>query len=278
MTEGTLKCCQHMEMNVFCLCTWSDLSCFSPSYITARAPGLSLYRAGILYLEPDLYTNTHTAREGAMRPPPLPPLPAAAIASNIISFPHFNVLLRTTFKERRIEELVEAIVVSKARVGMGGLTFSWSIQSIQTIQRCIIFFYLFVSHLSHFQVAILISFPLLPPCQVWDMLLNSIDALQTLWTPKRDPPRKGGETENNSFFSLSLSLCFFVLRLLESSLLNAEVKEGEILPPTIQRLMKGYNKYLRPFFDSKGAADTCSHGNDRTPRGNLCLGESKTGS
>ncbi|KAI3362961.1 hypothetical protein L3Q82_011640 [Scortum barcoo] len=37
--------------------------------------------------------------------------------------------------------------------------------------------------------------------------------------------------------------------MLESSMLNAEVKEGEILPPTIQRLMKGYNKYLRPFFD-----------------------------
>lgn len=36
--------------------------------------------------------------------------------------------------------------------------------------------------------------------------------------------------------------------------MNAEVKEGEILPPTIQRLMKGYNKYLRPFFDSKEAA------------------------
>ncbi|KAM9726886.1 gamma-aminobutyric acid receptor subunit pi isoform 1-T2 [Menidia menidia] len=42
-----------------------------------------------------------------------------------------------------------------------------------------------------------------------------------------------------------------ISRLLESSFLNAEVKEGEILPPTIQRLMKGYNKYLRPFFDSK---------------------------
>ncbi|KAF3708573.1 Gamma-aminobutyric acid receptor subunit pi GABA(A) receptor subunit pi Precursor [Channa argus] len=39
-------------------------------------------------------------------------------------------------------------------------------------------------------------------------------------------------------------------RLLDSSMLNAEVKEGEILPPTIQRLMKGYNKYLRPFFDN----------------------------
>ncbi|XP_014872932.1 gamma-aminobutyric acid receptor subunit pi-like [Poecilia latipinna] len=41
-----------------------------------------------------------------------------------------------------------------------------------------------------------------------------------------------------------------ISRLLENSLLNAEVKEGEILPPTIQRLMKGYNKYLRPFFDN----------------------------
>lgn len=52
-------------------------------------------------------------------------------------------------------------------------------------------------------------------------------------------------------------------------MLNAEVKEGEILPPTIQRLMKGYNKYLRPFFDSKETADTCSHGNDRELRGNV---------
>ncbi|KAM3912880.1 gamma-aminobutyric acid receptor subunit pi-like isoform 2-T2 [Leptodactylus fuscus] len=30
----------------------------------------------------------------------------------------------------------------------------------------------------------------------------------------------------------------------------ADGKEGEILPPTIQKLMKGYNKYLRPFFDN----------------------------
>lgn len=27
--------------------------------------------------------------------------------------------------------------------------------------------------------------------------------------------------------------------------------KGEILPPTIQKIIKGYNKYLRPFFDSK---------------------------
>ncbi|CAL8362025.1 unnamed protein product [Boreogadus saida] len=41
-----------------------------------------------------------------------------------------------------------------------------------------------------------------------------------------------------------------ISRLLENALLNAEVKEGEILPPTIHKLMKGYNKYLRPFFDN----------------------------
>ncbi|XP_056385309.1 gamma-aminobutyric acid receptor subunit pi-like [Hyla sarda] len=33
-------------------------------------------------------------------------------------------------------------------------------------------------------------------------------------------------------------------------IVNADGKEGEILPPTIQKLMKGYNKYLRPFFDN----------------------------
>lgn len=38
------------EMNVFCLCTWPDLSCFCPSYVIACAAGLSLYRAGLLYL------------------------------------------------------------------------------------------------------------------------------------------------------------------------------------------------------------------------------------
>lgn len=99
----------------------------------------------------------------------------------------------------------------------------------------------------------------------------------------RNPPGKctpGGETKNNSYFcfSLPLSLSVFALRLLESSLLNAEVKEGEILPPTIQRLMKGYNKYLRPFFDSKETADTCSRGNDRALRGKVCLTENERGS
>lgn len=52
-------------------------------------------------------------------------------------------------------------------------------------------------------------------------------------------------------------------------MMNAEVKEGEILPPTIQRLMKGYNKYLRPFFDSKEMADTCTHTEDNAPEGNV---------
>lgn len=60
----------------------------------------------------------------------------------------------------------------------------------------------------------------------------------------------------------------FVLRLLESSLLNAEVKEGEILPPTIQRLMKGYNKYLRPFFDSKENC-SCIQPEEREKKKNL---------
>lgn len=57
---------QNVEMNVFCLCTWPDLSWFSLCYIMARARRLSLYRAGVLYLELDLYTNTHTTGEGAM--------------------------------------------------------------------------------------------------------------------------------------------------------------------------------------------------------------------
>ncbi|EMP42160.1 Gamma-aminobutyric acid receptor subunit pi [Chelonia mydas] len=39
---------------------------------------------------------------------------------------------------------------------------------------------------------------------------------------------------------------FFSFRLMKMS--TAEGK-GEILPPAIQKIMKGYNKYLRPFFD-----------------------------
>ncbi|XP_009906395.2 gamma-aminobutyric acid receptor subunit pi isoform X2 [Dryobates pubescens] len=42
---------------------------------------------------------------------------------------------------------------------------------------------------------------------------------------------------------------FFLLMLCRSmQILEAEGK-GEILPPTIQKIIKGYNKYLRPFFD-----------------------------
>lgn len=70
----------------------------------------------------------------------------------------------------------------------------------------------------------------------------------------RNPPGKCTTGGIINLISAFLSFSLFVLRLLESSMLNAEMKEGEILPPTIQRLMKGYNKYLRPFFDGKEAA------------------------
>ncbi|RXM35440.1 Gamma-aminobutyric acid receptor subunit pi [Acipenser ruthenus] len=52
------------------------------------------------------------------------------------------------------------------------------------------------------------------------------------------------------FSSCGTAVAFLIIsRIMENALLSAEVKEGEILPPTIQKLMKGYNKYLRPFFD-----------------------------
>ncbi|XP_016420892.1 gamma-aminobutyric acid receptor subunit pi, partial [Sinocyclocheilus rhinocerous] len=57
---------------------------------------------------------------------------------------------------------------------------------------------------------------------------------------------RGSET---FFLFVHIPPCFSH-RFLENSLLSSEVKEGEILPPTIQKLMKGYNKYLRPFFDN----------------------------
>ncbi|XP_039626538.1 gamma-aminobutyric acid receptor subunit pi [Polypterus senegalus] len=41
-----------------------------------------------------------------------------------------------------------------------------------------------------------------------------------------------------------------VSRFMENAFLSAEAIDGDILPPTIQKLMKGYNKYLRPFFDN----------------------------
>lgn len=89
---------------------------------------------------------------------------------------------------------------------------------------------------------------------------------------KKNPPAERRRTESCRLFQ-PVSVSVFVLRLLENTLLNAEVKEGEILPPTIQKLMKGYNKYLRPFFDSKEAAQTCRCGNDKTVRGWWCNGE-----
>uniref|UniRef100_A0A4W4GYP5 Gamma-aminobutyric acid receptor subunit pi n=1 Tax=Electrophorus electricus TaxID=8005 RepID=A0A4W4GYP5_ELEEL len=49
-----------------------------------------------------------------------------------------------------------------------------------------------------------------------------------------------------------MKICTFlhIPPLLISALICCSVKDGEILPPTIQKLMKGYNKYLRPFFDN----------------------------
>ncbi|XP_066549601.1 gamma-aminobutyric acid receptor subunit pi [Amia ocellicauda] len=53
------------------------------------------------------------------------------------------------------------------------------------------------------------------------------------------------------FNSGGTAFAFLIIsRMMENTLLRAEVKDGEILPPTIQKLMKGYNKYLRPFFDN----------------------------
>ncbi|KFQ25824.1 Gamma-aminobutyric acid receptor subunit pi, partial [Merops nubicus] len=42
---------------------------------------------------------------------------------------------------------------------------------------------------------------------------------------------------------------FFFIPFRSIQILEAEGK-GEILPPTIQKIIKGYNKYLRPFFDN----------------------------
>lgn len=68
------------------------------------APGPSLYKAGVLYLEPDLHTNTNTTGEGGGGGGVHDLLPAA-IASNIIIFPHFDVPLRFVLRKREIEPL-----------------------------------------------------------------------------------------------------------------------------------------------------------------------------
>ncbi|KAG5831198.1 hypothetical protein ANANG_G00301290 [Anguilla anguilla] len=47
----------------------------------------------------------------------------------------------------------------------------------------------------------------------------------------------------------AFAVLVFLSGIMKDFLLLAEV-QGEILPPTIQKLMKGYNKYLRPFFDN----------------------------
>ncbi|XP_073671468.1 gamma-aminobutyric acid type A receptor subunit zeta isoform X1 [Paramisgurnus dabryanus] len=45
-------------------------------------------------------------------------------------------------------------------------------------------------------------------------------------------------------FAGSLHLFLFISRIMDGSVASTD----EMLPPTIQKLMKGYNKYLRPFF------------------------------
>nr|XP_006121091.1 gamma-aminobutyric acid receptor subunit pi-like isoform X1 [Pelodiscus sinensis] len=42
----------------------------------------------------------------------------------------------------------------------------------------------------------------------------------------------------------------FLLMFCRLTKMSAAEGKGEILPPTIQKIMKGYNKYLRPFFDN----------------------------
>lgn len=146
---GGLKCCQCMEMNVFCLCTWPDLSCFSPSYIIARASGLSLYRAGVLYLEPDLYANTHTYTHHWGRRNEYSFSPAA-IASNIIIFPHLSVPLRIAFRKNGRREISwKQTVILKPRVKGGteidGLNTLNSTQSNKILRKSLTYFPLLLS-------------------------------------------------------------------------------------------------------------------------------------
>ncbi|KAM4635966.1 gamma-aminobutyric acid receptor subunit pi-like [Discoglossus pictus] len=48
----------------------------------------------------------------------------------------------------------------------------------------------------------------------------------------------------------TIALLLIFCSIVHISVITAEGKESEILPPTIHKLMKGYNKYLRPFFDN----------------------------
>ncbi|KAH0623634.1 hypothetical protein JD844_006594 [Phrynosoma platyrhinos] len=49
---------------------------------------------------------------------------------------------------------------------------------------------------------------------------------------------------------LQLTLLFSFLLMVRLTEVSPAEGKGEILPPTIQKIMKGYNKYLRPFFDN----------------------------
>ncbi|CAM4583106.1 gamma-aminobutyric acid receptor subunit pi-like [Lepidochelys kempii] len=46
------------------------------------------------------------------------------------------------------------------------------------------------------------------------------------------------------------SKALFLLMFCRLMKMSTAEGKGEILPPTIQKIMKGYNKYLRPFFDN----------------------------
>lgn len=57
------------------------------------------------------------------------------------------------------------------------------------------------------------------------------------------------------FLIFKFLLCSFKISSFSIPFRSMQIPEAEgkseILPPTIQKIVKGYNKYLRPFFDSK---------------------------
>lgn len=58
----------------------------------------------------------------------------------------------------------------------------------------------------------------------------------------------------SDFFVVFFLLCAFKRQFsipFRSMQIPEAEGKSEILPPTIQKIIKGYNKYLRPFFDSK---------------------------